>query len=285
MLLDQSKSKNTMMIEAPIEKVWWHFSTTDGWNAFLSDLATSSHNRKDILKGDKVTLIIGELTYEAHCIERNVHNNSSYIAFEDHYKAIFPNGSLWEYKLETSFLLTPYNNMTQVTVTANGYTEDEMMQWVRECGEMGWRQSLFNLKCILELGLDLRNSIFNYPRLGVFNYTATDNQLVEAGLTSSNVKGNYIKKVYPKSPAMYAGMQDGDIITHIDDEPVPTYYDFVRVLSKFYGKNSDVKVQYIRRKTTYIANVCLTYDDQFTGMVNPREKSLEEISEERQNRS
>lgn len=276
----QTKTTNTMVIEASIDKVWWYLSTTDGWNGYLSDIATSSHHRKDILKGDTVTLVIGELTYQAHCLERI---EFRYIGFDDHYKAILPNGSTWEYVLKTSFSLSPYNQMTKVTVTVDGYTADEMMQWVRECGEMGWRQSLFNLKCILELGLDLRNEIFNYPRLGVLNYTATAQQLEEQGL--KNIRGNYLKRAYPNSPAALAGLKDGDIITHIDEQMVPTYYDFVRVLSKHYGKNSTTKVQYLRNGQSLTAEVTLTYDDQFTGMIDPKETPLEEVSAERKRRA
>jgi uncharacterized protein YndB with AHSA1/START domain len=278
LLSDKSKTVNNMLIEAPIEKVWQYFSTADGWNRYLSDIAQNYADRNEITQGDMIQFVIGELTNYSTCVDCK---KPHYISFRDTYEALFPNGENWTYELKTSFLLEQKGGMTEVTVLVEGYTEDEMMQWVRECGEMGWRQSLFNLKCVIELGLDLRNEIFNYPRLGVFNYSATEEQIRRQGLNPARVKGNYLHTVYPNGPAARAGLQNGDIITHINQYAVPSYYQFVRALSRHYRIKADVAIQYYRSGKPFRTTAVLTLDDQFTGMIDPLQITLEELALQR----
>ncbi|WP_309246360.1 PDZ domain-containing protein [Cytobacillus oceanisediminis] len=261
--------------------MWWYFSTSQGWNSFLSDVAHVSNGNEVIGVGDTVEFIIGELKNKANCLECQP---PYLIKMEDHFSALLPNGSLWNYELVTTYQLEEYENLTKVTVFVEKYTDDEAMQWVRECGSTGWKQTLFNLKCIIELGLDLRNDIFNYPRLGVLNYTATEEQLNNQNLLSKT-KGNFIKKVYPNSPAHSAGLKDGDIIVTIAGEDVPTYDHFVKILSSYYKKNTEVDVIFFRDGEELLTKVHLTYDDQFTGMIDPKTISLEEVSRIRKMKS
>jgi hypothetical protein len=267
-----------MFIEAQAQAIWPFFATATGWTRYLSDITTTASNKDEFSLGEEVTIVIGELTNKAHCVALS---KASFISFNESYASVLPNGSIWSYNLRTSFTLLQQEEMCKVTVRVEGYTADEMMQWVRECGEVGWRQSLFNLKNIIELGLDLRNDIFNYPRLGVLNYTATSSQLSSAGLEKSGPGGNYIKKVYPNSPAERAGLNDGIIITHIQHKPVATYYEFICALSSFYRKEAEVSIRYIFSGEWKETTVLLTYEDQFTGMVNPQLISQEELKEER----
>lgn len=280
--MNNSISISSMIIEAPIEKVWHYFSTPQGWNNYLSDVSKFKNSSKkvydEVEKDDQIEIIIGELTNYSTCIEIN---KPHFIKYHDHFIALFPNGDQWPYQLITKFHLESFQGMTKVSVIVEGYTEDEMMQWVRECSEMGWTQSLFNLKCIIELGLDLRNEIFNYPRLGVFNYTATEEQLQQQGLVDKKESGNFLKTVYPDGPAGKAGLSDGDIITHLNDIPVPTYKDLVRVLSFYYNKDGDIGITYYRNGKKYKTITQLTYDDQFTGMIDPEKVSLEEVAAKR----
>jgi len=276
---NQATSTIKMNIEAPVERVWRYLSTPAGWNDFLSDIATHTRGKDSIELGDQVQFVIGELSYQATCIKWE---KPYIIGFQEQYKAMFPNGDNWSYELQTSFLLRSLGCNTEVVVDVCGFHRDNIMQWVRECGEMGWRQSLFNLKCVIELGLDLRNEIFNYPRLGVFNQTAGQQLLSQHGIREG---GNVLHKVYPNSPAALAGLQDGDIITQIDGEPVPTYKDFVRVLSRFYRKNGQARIEFFRDGHRQVTIAHLTYDDRFTGMIDPTQISLEDVAEQRRKAS
>ncbi|MCM3399727.1 PDZ domain-containing protein [Oceanobacillus profundus] len=267
---DKFSTVNTIYIEGEIEDIWWYFSTLEGWNSFLTDVATHSENKPVIELGDELDFIIGELSNKTICIVRRELDE---IVFWDRYTGLLPDGTTKIYELHTAFSLTQVNDrLVKIIVTVDGYDSSEIMQWIRECGEMGWRQTLFNLKCIIELGLDLRNDIFNYPRIGVINYTATKEQLEKS---CSKFNGNYLLKVYPNSPADEAGLLKGDIVTHINDEPVETYYTFVKTLSSYFNQSNNVTLTFVRSGQVINTEIQLTYDDQFTGMINPKETPLE----------
>ncbi|WP_068776302.1 PDZ domain-containing protein [Paenibacillus sp. FJAT-26967] len=276
------RTVNSVYIDGPVEKAWWYIATAEGWNHFLSDIATYSGTSPEISEGDEMTLVIGELTNRAVC---TACIRLRLITFEEQYSSIFPDGTLWEYKLNTAFSFEHFNGLTKVTVTVDGFTEDEMMQWVKECTELGWRQSLFHLQNTIELGLDLRNSIFGYPRLGVLNYTASCGQLKEQNLTAAGLGGNYIKKVYPGGPAHRAGLPDGIIVTHLGKMPVPTYSEFVKALCRCAGSKETVELVYYKDGQRKTALVDLTCEDQFTGMVDPNAIPLEEVRKERKLRT
>lgn len=277
MMTSTTGSQNIVYIDAPATEIWPFVSTVDGWNHFLSDVTITSGG-SEFHDGDQVHITIGELHNHAVCVACKPYE---LIAFDEHYSVVLPDGGLWEYRLQTTFSLEQLLSTTKVTVSVEGYTEDEMMQWVRECGETGWRQSLYHLKTVIELGLDLRNAIFNYPRLGVLNYTATTAQLQASGLLQLGIRGNYIKTVYPNSPAHQAGLRDGIIITQIGGMPVPTYNDLVKALSSYYGKNCSVPVNYYALGQPFETIIHLTYDDQFTGMIDPAHVTVEELVNQR----
>jgi PDZ domain len=271
---------NTIYIESTKEELWSFFSTTHGWNQFLTDVAKTEGDKKTIAIGDEVEFIIGELSNNSICIIKEAPDR---IVFWDKYKALLPDGTYREYELHTAFTLEEISiNLVKVTVMVDRYDDDEMMQWVRECGDMGWRQTLYNLKSVVELGLDLRNHIFNYPRIGVINYTATKDQLIHA---NSKYEGNFIMKVYPNSPAFSAGIREGDIITHINDTPVKSYYEFVRTLSHYFNKENLIEVTFFRDKNLYKRVIRLTYDEQFTGMIDPEETPLSDVALNRKEKS
>ncbi|MGX4583722.1 PDZ domain-containing protein [Paenibacillus chitinolyticus] len=277
---DPTRTVNAVYIEAPIEQIWDCLSTPSGWNSYLSDIAASSESAGPFREGEEIELVIGELTNHALCAEVIEFRR---ISLEDHFKALFPDGSEWTYRLKTTFSLEPVEHMVKVTVEVEGFTDDEMLQWVREGTEVGWRQSLFNLKCMLELGIDVRNDIFGYPRLGIFNYTASPEQLKASN--AEDTGGNYLKEVFPNGPAAASGLQPGDLLTHIGAEPVPTYYHLVKALSGHYGKKEPVELAYIRCGSRRTARVHLSYEDQFTGLIDPTSVSLEEVAEDRKRKA
>ncbi|SDN47428.1 PDZ domain-containing protein [Fictibacillus solisalsi] len=280
--MDKTKfyTLNTSYINCKHEELWALISTTDGWNQFLTDVALIEGKKKRIEIGDEVDFIIGELTNKSICIIKEAPHR---IVFWDKYKALLPDGSYREYELHTDFTLQEISeNFIKITVKVDGYEDDEVMQWIRECGDMGWRQTLYNIKSVLELGLDLRNDIFNYPRIGVINYTATPDQLLQA---NSSHEGNFIMKVYPNSPAYSAGLRESDIITHINGKPVATYYEFVRTLSHYFNKENLIEVVYLRNKHLNKLNIQLTYDDQYTGMIDPEQTPLEDVALVRKEKS
>ncbi|CAM4490082.1 PDZ domain-containing protein [Paenibacillus tarimensis] len=278
-----ASSSNTVWIEAAAGEVWRYVATVSGWKQFLADISSLSSPRDEIKVGDTVVLVIGELTNKASCVEKV---EQELIVFDEQYEVVMPDGSLWPYTLQTSFHFQELDGMTKLTAAVDGYGPDEAMQWIRECGEMGWRQSLFHLKTVIELGMDLRNEIFNYPRLGVMNYTAAAEQLRKQGLDSRQPGGNHIATVYSGGPAWKAGLRDGALIVELGGRAVPTYRDFVVALGQLYGKPSvSVEVVYYRDGQRCITYIEPTYDDQFTGMVDPEAEPLSEVAERRKRQS
>ncbi|QKS46356.1 hypothetical protein HUB94_04240 [Paenibacillus cellulosilyticus] len=279
MLNNGLSSSNTVIIEAPIAAVWEYVSTASGWKKFLADISYVSSSRDEIGVGDTVTLVIGELTNAATCIKRLEWKQ---ISFDEQYSCILPDGNEWRYALRTAFRFEERDAMTELTVEVDCSESDTAMLWVMECGEMGWRQSLYHLKTTIELGLDLRNEIFNYPRLGVMNYTASREQLLQQEVPPHVVGGNYIAVAYTGGPAWKAGIRDGSIITSIAAHPVPTYRDFVRVLGQFYGKPAEpLEVIYYEGGCCHTTRIILSDDDQFTGMIDPERESPSEVSQRR----
>lgn len=282
-MTNKRQTVNTVWIEATATDIWPYVTTSNGWNGFLSDIAIIADGKEVIELGDRLRLVIGELMIRSQCVEYRKYNC---ITFDESYAVILPNGQTWEYELLTSFVLEESaDGSTRMTVTVDGYGEDEMMQWVHECGEMGWRQSLLHLKNVIELGLDLREAIFNYPRLGVLNYSATEEQLGLQGLNGSGIRGNYIKTVYPNGPAHRAGLPSGVIVTELGGLAVPDYRRFVVALGRYYGKPGEVELVYYDRGHRKSTTANLTYDDQFTGMIDPNRVSREALSKDRMERS
>jgi predicted metalloprotease with PDZ domain len=145
---------------------------------------------------------------------------------------------------------------------------------------MGWRRSLMNLKSVLELGMDLRAEMFSYPRLGVVNCTVNEEQSKETGVPIG--QGNYLMEVFPNSPAHAAGLQKGDVVVSFDGVPTPNYAEFVRVISAYYAKATDVKVQYVRNGEQKETAAKLSLDEAFTGRVELEGTSFEDVRKKRE---
>ncbi len=270
----------TMHIEAPAGQVWRHLATAAGMNAFLTDKVICAND--SIQAGDKVQIVIGDMVNEAVCL---VSEPPLRFVLKDHFRSILADNHYLEYDLTTTFTLEERAPMTKVTVRVEGYrAEDEFMQWLRECGELGWRQSLFNLKNVLELGLDLRYDIFGYPRLGVCNYTANSEQIRANGLDPARCKGNMLMAVFPGSPAAQAGLAKGDLVVELGGYPVPTYREFVKALALSFHRNPSIAVVYYRSGTRFAATAALSSHPLLTGLVQPTEERLARIRKGSANR-
>lgn len=277
------KAKTVMYLEAPVEAIWPYLATPGGMNAYLTDVAEIQGGHEELTVGDTIRIVIGDLVNEARCIACE---KPYLLTLEDHHQPVLPDGTVCEYRIRTSFHLEPCPTtdeqpLSKVTVIAEGYGEDEMMQWIRESGEMGWRQSLLNLKCVIELGLDLRNQIFGYPRMGVSNCTASPEKIRQLGLDPAAVRGNYLLEVYPNGPAAKAGLIASDLVTEIAGRPTATYQQFVQALGSVNGSAAEVEIVYYRQGKRYQTTIPLSYADQYTGLIDPLDVPLEQVAEQR----
>ncbi|MFD2673332.1 PDZ domain-containing protein [Marinicrinis sediminis] len=276
------KTKTTMVIEAPLASIWYHLTTASGMNDYLTDRVNMS--TAFLESGTVVHIVIGDMLNEAVCTQIEPMRS---VTFHDHFKSLLADDSYLSYQVTTTFLIEPVeepdfsrdsSSMYAVSAIVEGYeSDDELLQWIRECADFGWKQSLFNLKTRLELGLDLRQAIFGYPRLGICNYTATSQQLRAHFLDPNHVQGNWVMEVFPDGPASLAGLQKGDIIVALDQHKVPTYAHFVKELSRSYGKKDTVDIQYVRRGTEYETTARLSYHALLTGLVEPTDARVNDI--------
>ncbi|GLI08266.1 hypothetical protein YDYSG_42960 [Paenibacillus tyrfis] len=271
----RTASLSTMHIEAAPERIWEGLATARGMKTYLTDEVHAPNEH--ISEGDEIRIVIGDMINDAVCLASD---RPRLFRLKDRFRSLLADDSYVEYELVTTFRLEEEEHMTRVSVEVDGYDENsELHRWVRECGEFGWKQSLFNLKLVLELGLDLRYDVFGYPRFGVCNYTATPAQLRAKGLDPDRVQGNYLMEVFPEGPAARAGLRPGDIVVSFGGRDVPTYAEFIRSLGLCAGTNGPVGVTYYREGCRLHTEAVLSYDKLLTGLVDPTEESVRQVAD------
>ncbi|WP_164931540.1 PDZ domain-containing protein [Longirhabdus pacifica] len=277
MLKNKSKFTTSIYIESSIDFIWWYIATPEGMNGYLTDKVTTKNGKDCIEAGEQVEIVIGDMINEATCI---ISEAPHVFRLKDHFRTLFADDTYFDYELTTTFSLYEMDQMTKVVVTVEGYDEQhELMQWLKDCGELGWKQSLFNLKNVLELGLDLRYDIFGYPRLGVCNYTASAQQLKRQGLDHETIQGNVLMEVFSDGPAAKAGLKKGDIVINIGDHTVPTYHAFVKALALSFQQSKHIDMVYYRNRERKETTAVLSEDKKFTGLVTPDDDSIEKIKQ------
>lgn len=275
---DKRHTVNVIHLESTPETVWKMIATVDGSNAYLSDYGTSTGDPDHPQAGDKFRFTYGDIENETLCVESQFPNRYK---LSDCYVSILSNGDTLEYNLQTTFTIEQQGPFVILTVEVEGYGEGEHVMWLRECMEAGWRRSLINLKCVLELGLDLRLNLFGYPRLGVTNTGHSELYQKQTGMPAG--KGNFIMQAFPQGPAYRAGLRSGDVILSVNGSEVNTYKELVSSLSRQYNDPKPITVLYARDQQVYETEVELSYDERFTGFVDAQSK--EELQRLRKERS
>lgn len=271
---DLKHTVNIIHIEAPIESVWWSIATMSGSNSYLSDSATSTGDPENPQPGDQFHFFYGDIVNDSVCVSAKKPHS---LVLKDKYQSMLPDGTIIPYDLETTFTLEEEGPFVKLTVEVVGYGESEYDLWIRECMETGWRRSLLNLKIVLEVGLDLRNELFGYPRIGITN-TGHSHFYAEKTKMKAGT-GNYLLECFPGGPAYEAGLRKGDVILEICGIKVDQYMSLVKALSMQYKKKEYVSVLYARDGELFETSVKLSYEDRFTGLIEPvsTNESLEQV--------
>lgn len=252
---------NVIYLDAPLEEIWWATVHPDGVNAWLSDTASFTGDPKNPKPGDVYSFVYGSISNESKIVEIEP---LSRLVLDDTYVSRFPNGNSITYLLRTTYEITSTADGFRYTVHTKGYHDDVTGHWLINCMHMGWRKSLYNLKGVLEHGMDLRYQIFGYPRIGIHNMSVRPFQFEEAGTAS----GNYLLRVFPNTPAAESGLQAGDVILAVGTTPTPIYHDLVRALGKHQAANV-VPIRYLRAGQVYETECRLTDDPVLAGFVDP----------------
>ncbi|MDM5335816.1 PDZ domain-containing protein [Fictibacillus enclensis] len=266
------RSINEIYLDLPVEEVWNTLVTPQGMNQFLTYKAEKSNPAQEISKGDIFKLNYGDIENNSKVIECTPKKS---FTLSDHYESMTPDGTIEQFIVTTKFELNQKYDQTKLSLTVQGYRKNLQDQWLRECLELGWRRSLINLKSVLELGMDLRTSLFTYPRLGVTNCS---NHLI----SPEGIEGNYIMHVFPNSPAEKAGLIEGDVVTNIGDSKTASHQDFVVAISHFQHSTDHVPLTYIRENQSYCIELPLSTHEIFTGQINSKHTTMEEEQKRRE---
>ena len=90
----------------------------------------------------------------------------------------------------------------------------------------------------------------SHPSIGIIGFSVTD----EISKAASLPRGVYVEQTVPRGPAATAGLQAGDVITHVDGHAVPTLDDYlVAIRGKKPGDT--VKITYRRNGSDKTVNV------------------------------
>lgn len=266
-------SFNEIYLESSVCEVWRHLVTPEGLNSFLTYTAKKNNNKNRVEKFDIYTLNYGDIENKTTVIQCEAYKR---LFLSDNYESMTPDGTIEKFHVYTLFnLIKKGSHHTKLTVSVFGYDNTIHDQWLKECLEMGWRRSLINLKSVLELGMDLRDRLFSYPRLGVTNCSYS---IINP---NRNIEGNYLLHVFPNSPAEIAGLKKGDTITKVNNYVVPTYKDFVINISKYQDTTDPIYIEFMREEKTKKVKVNLSQSEIFTGQINIHETTIEEIQEKR----
>lgn len=273
----KDSSVNTTFIESSLEEVWWSIATPEGMNSYLTYTAETTGLVDEPKVGDEYTLCYGDIINNSKVVECE---KLKIFTLLDSYESIAPDGSVDKFYVKTRFQLEEVGNFVKIQLVVVGFEEDTHGQWFRECLEMGWRRSLMNLKSVLELGMDLRTEMFSYPRLGIVNCTVNEEQSIDSKVPAG--EGNFLLEVFPNSPAFEAGLRKGDVIVALDGVETPTYKEFVKVISSYYLKETDVSISYHREGQELTTIAKLSIEDIFTGLVELEGTSFDEVKTKRE---
>lgn len=277
---DRRHTLNMIYIESTPEQVWRMIATVEGSNSYLSDYGTTTGDLSNPKIGDRFHFTYGDIQNDTVCVGAEFPHRYK---LSDCYTSILSNGDTVNYNLQTTFTVEEDGPFVKLTIEVEGYGNAVQDLWLRECMETGWRRSLMNLKCVLELGLDLRLHLFGYPRLGVTNTGHTEDYAKHSGLPAG--KGNYIMQAFPGGPAYKAGIRSGDVILEVNGTEVNTHRDLVVALSRQYNNPAPIAVTYARGQDIAKVDINLSYEDRFTGFVNVESKEeMEQLREERSQR-
>ncbi|WP_053217806.1 PDZ domain-containing protein [Virgibacillus senegalensis] len=257
---DLSKTVNRTYIEASIEDVWWLVVSPEGSNSYQSDYCTTTGDPINPKPRDKYYYLYGDIENHSVVVEAI---KPYYFRLADEYKSLLPDGEEIVYNLQTTYTLEEMeDSFVRLTIEIEGYdSQTTLGRWIRDCMEHSWRRAMMNIKTVLEIGLDLQEQFFTYPKIGVT--IATNNELYH---TETN-NGVYVRECYPTGPAFASGLKQGDIILKLSGKEVNTYEEFVRAICLL-NKGSDVQIEFSRKGEIHTITVPFSYDSLFTGIID-----------------
>lgn len=97
---------------------------------------------------------------------------------------------------------------------------------------------------------------YAYPYLGISGGSVTP-QLAEAQSIPANVFGVWVSGVTENGPAAAAGLQAGDIVIAIDDQPIRSFDDLVSYLFNHTTPGQDVTLTFVRNGSEQTATVTI----------------------------
>jgi uncharacterized protein YndB with AHSA1/START domain len=140
-----------------------------------------------------------------------------------------------------SIALRPEGESTVVCLTHNRVGTGRKWAEAAEAIRHGWERGLENLRSVLETGHDLRFTL--RPMLGIFPDVLTAEAAARLGAPVT--KGMLIGNVVEGMGAQAAGLQEGDVITRIDEAKVDDWVSLQAALGT-HRAGDQVAVTYYR---------------------------------------
>ncbi len=143
---------------------------------------------------------------------------------------------------------------TKVTLKHKKLGSGEVWRYARKQIKDGWRSSLANLQQVLETGLDRR--IYERPFLGI-TIAGLVGAEEAAELSLNTAGGMRINGTIPGTGAAEAGLQDQDILTKMNGNPLIDFHAIQQVLGS-YKAGDTVSVEFFRKGQHYTSDMTLS---------------------------
>lgn len=205
--------QNEMPIRGSRKELWTFISTLQGYLSFFAESGTET--------GQNLVMEYGGLTNRVELIVLR----PWHVLYWKHAYEIGDK----QYPLETTFTITGQEPCLLLTVEVTGFGAEPDDLFVRDLMDETWVRTLLNLKSIIEVGIDIREPLFGYPRLGIRS-------------TGTGV-GNLVIACLPGGRAEVAGIRAGDMILAVEGRRVNHYKELVRELAWQSGRKQVVTLE------------------------------------------
>ena len=122
--------------------------------------------------------------------------------------------------------LAPQGSGTLVTIEHSGFGSGAAWEKASKESQSGWQRGLDNLASVLETGEDLR--IVRRPMMGIGLSDFNEEIARQAGVPVST--GIRLDSTAPGMGAEAAGLQKGDVLVEIDDQPITDFASLTNAL-------------------------------------------------------
>jgi uncharacterized protein YndB with AHSA1/START domain len=228
-------------IAAPLKQVYTSFTSSVSWEQWFSDFA------------EVAPVVNGRLYFYW---QAGHHAGGVFTDIQEDERLVFTwQGRGESHESEVTITFQNADQETRVTISHTGLGSGDRWEQSIKSIKVGWESSLTNLKSVLETGLDQR--LFQRPMLGIYPNQEIDTELA-ARLKLPVSNGIQIGGVVPGMGAEAAGLQEGDILTALNQVELKAFQDFGLAMAGAKA-GQEVKVVYYRQGEKHEVEMTLSH--------------------------